>query len=463
MGWDRAKRAVDRLTHATLYRAKAESTATSTADTALVGWPVKRPLRSIVCAPLLLLGTIWAAAHGSDASEHPAMEQPASVHSPRNPNPDDSVYQAVCKLKGRTAAGTAAAVVDRRIVVTSAHVTVDRETNEPYDGPYECVYAAGTPLAQSVRCALYERGSRSPYDESERSRDWAVLGCDPLISAPPLEFPSKKPDSKLAVGLHVRLPGYPGDVNGGQSISSDEDCNVKAFFTGYLNHDCVGGPGSSGAPLIADMTDAQNVVHHFIVGIHNRGPSIEPTSLVETCDGPSSCGEVYGGAVPDETFYDAVRRLEDEFVPKPRVYSGLKTPGGAPNAGVSPQTYRLEFRSTASDGARSVRVSCPEAIPCGARIAFAVDGAPQTITVVALFQPGNLLLRFDRAGYPLYVKGLPLAYVPLGEPAATRTTVVVTEPSPAAVRDVLNVPGRRPVLRGPVRSLATLSIEIYRE
>jgi protease YdgD len=164
-----------------------------------------------------------------------------------------SPYAAVGKFKG-TMTCTAAMILDPRIIVTAAHCIMERDgTIRESSFSFQPGYRPGNHNAK-FDATVWAVGSRQSAEHEtvrDAARDWAILVLD-RASSGVKPFPlSRHPIGTLGLSeLQIQLPAYSDDIGDAEALSVDPACAVRDLVWDTLIHNCTGGRGSSGAPLL---------------------------------------------------------------------------------------------------------------------------------------------------------------------------------------------------------------------
>jgi len=137
----------------------------------------------------------------------------------------------------------------------------------------------------------------------------------------------------------------------------------------------------------------------------------------------------------------------------------LGTPTAAHAASSEPTAYRLSLTQQDAPSMQPLVMVCAENVRCEGRMDLLIDQRSQPVTVKAVIHGGGCIITFVRAAMPLFVGLEWYGYVPIGFPYHIRRTLVVTEPTVDELADAATLL-QRPVIRTPVRALATLDVDI---
>ncbi|MEH2611135.1 trypsin-like serine peptidase [Bradyrhizobium sp. AZCC 1693] len=164
-----------------------------------------------------------------------------------------SPYSAVGKFKG-TMTCTAAMILDPRIIVTAAHCIMERDgTIRESSFSFQPGYRSANHNAK-FDATVWAVGSRQSAEHEtvrDAARDWAILVLDRApLGVKPFAL-SRHPIGTLGLSeLQLQLPAYSDDIGDAEALSVDPACAVRDLVWDTLIHNCTGGRGSSGAPLL---------------------------------------------------------------------------------------------------------------------------------------------------------------------------------------------------------------------
>ncbi|MEH2534215.1 protease YdgD [Bradyrhizobium sp. AZCC 1588] len=164
-----------------------------------------------------------------------------------------SPYSAVGKFKG-TMTCTAAIVLDPRIIATAAHCIMERDgTIGRSSFSFQPGYRSGNDNAK-FDATVWAVGSRQSVGHEtvrDAARDWAILVLDRAPSGVKPFALSRHPIGTQGLSeLQLQLPAYSDDTGDAEALSVDPACAVRDLAWDTLIHNCTGGRGSSGAPLL---------------------------------------------------------------------------------------------------------------------------------------------------------------------------------------------------------------------
>ena len=123
------------------------------------------------------------------------------------------------------------------------------------------------------------------------------------------------------------------------------------------------------------------------------------------------------------------------------------------------ERYRLEIAPLGSPPIRPVVLTCPGETVCRGQIVLTIDGAPQPVTVVAMFMAGYAFIKFATERMTLGIWNREYVAIPYDESRLAQETVAVSERAAFALDDDENL-FHRPVIRTPVRPIAEVHIDI---